>query len=495
MHSNNTLHEHDLLFLRNRKFIRSNNRYEFPLVPSQTAIIIIDVQEEFALEDEYYKSCLPDVLDKIGAIARAARESSAEVIFTFIEALTNDGRDMSLDYKMSGPSFGNIPGPRNKAKLMPGVLPIIETDILIPKTSCSVFNSTNIDYVLRNLGVYQVVIVGQLTDQCCESAVRDAADLGYLVTVASDAFIAKSQSDHIKGIKNITGFARILFTSDVIEELCCHMNTSSTSSKSLMDSNSKQSESKISVETMEIDRFSSLLLVPLDEWQAPPFEIGVIQALYNTLDLVGVKFVRIAAIDIGGNIRAKVVPLKRLISGESVINEAVTIAKCVIGMPSYADCLLTSTNLTAEKVLPIHVDFDTFKVLPYSPSTCLVLGNLHEQRGGKVSSLCTRSFLCRVIDGIKNNFGMEFNVGAELEFCLYHDDNPIGDSRFANSILLDDQELFISNLYDQLQLLKIDVELIHSESACGQLELVLPHVSNPLRLADNIIIAREVSML
>ena len=64
------------------------------------------------------------------------------------------------------------------------------SDILIPKTSCSVFNSTNIAYVLRNLQIEQIVLVGQLTDQCVESAVRDAADLGFFVTVVDDACAA-----------------------------------------------------------------------------------------------------------------------------------------------------------------------------------------------------------------------------------------------------------------------------------------------------------------
>ena len=47
--------------------------------------------------------------------------------------------------------------------------------------------STNIDYVLRNLGVKQLVISGLITDQCVESAIRDACDLGYLVTQGRDA--------------------------------------------------------------------------------------------------------------------------------------------------------------------------------------------------------------------------------------------------------------------------------------------------------------------
>ena len=46
------------------------------------------------------------------------------------------------------------------------------------RRSSSVFISTNIDYVLRNLGVRQLILCGVVTDQCVESAVRDACDLG-----------------------------------------------------------------------------------------------------------------------------------------------------------------------------------------------------------------------------------------------------------------------------------------------------------------------------
>lgn len=43
--------------------------------------------------------------------------------------------------------------------------------------------TTNIDTVLRNLDVQNLVLAGVLTDQCVESAVRDACDLNYLVTL------------------------------------------------------------------------------------------------------------------------------------------------------------------------------------------------------------------------------------------------------------------------------------------------------------------------
>ena len=477
-------------YLVNRKRMRSDNRYEFPLVPSHTAIIVIDLQQEFEIDNEYYKATFPPTLGHINDICASARLAGAEVIFTYIEALTNDSRDMSLDYKMSGPSFTNIPGPRNKAKFLPGLY-CSENDILIPKTSCSVFNSTNIDYVLRNLGIHQVVIVGQLSDQCCESAVRDAADLGYLVTVVKDACIAKSTNEHEKGINAMKGFARILSTFDVVEELRLHLDITAPN-ETLVESISDPIIDKL--EEMDVENLCNFpLTVSLEHWKPPSHDKGLTQALYHALDFAGIKFIRIGAIDIGGNIRTKAVPLKRLILGQSNINEAVTMAKVVIGMPSYADCILTSTKLTAEDVLPIHVDFNTLKILPYSTSSCCVLGNLYEQRSDTVSKLCSRAYLGRVIDAARMNFQIEFDVGAELEFCLYRSDAPVDHSLFANPVLLDEQESFISGLYDQLQSQKIDVELIHSESASGQLELVLAHMNDPLRIADNIIFAREVS--
>lgn len=91
----------------------------------------------------------------------ASRRGGVEVLYTVIESLTRDGRDRSLDYKIS-----RLHVPRGSwdaqvlAEIAPG-----EDEILIPKTSSSVFISTNIDYVLRNLGVRFLIIAGILTDR------------------------------------------------------------------------------------------------------------------------------------------------------------------------------------------------------------------------------------------------------------------------------------------------------------------------------------------
>lgn len=57
--------------------------------------------------------------------------------------------------------------------------------------------STTIDYVLQNLGVSSLVVCGMISNQCVESSARDAAGLGYRVTMVSDATTAHTQDDQV----------------------------------------------------------------------------------------------------------------------------------------------------------------------------------------------------------------------------------------------------------------------------------------------------------
>jgi ureidoacrylate peracid hydrolase len=100
------------------------------------------------------------------------------------------------------------------AELAPG-----PDEIVFPKTSSSVFISTNIDYVLRNLGVRYLIVAGGLTDQCVDSAVRDACDLGYLVTVPTDACATLSAERHDWSLRNNRGYCRQITTRDLLEEI------------------------------------------------------------------------------------------------------------------------------------------------------------------------------------------------------------------------------------------------------------------------------------
>lgn len=207
--------------------------------PETTALLLIDIQnyncsrkgsiyiskfhndkegfvEEEDEETAYFfnrveKTCLPNWK----ALLSRFRERSVDIVYTVIQSLRQDGRDRGLDYKISG--FHVAPGSFD-SKVLEDLMPI-ENEIVFPKTSSSVFQSTSIDYVLRNLGTKQLVICGCLTDQCVEHAVRDAADLGYLVILVDDASATKSSMRHENSLCSVAGYCRIAKTKEILDEL------------------------------------------------------------------------------------------------------------------------------------------------------------------------------------------------------------------------------------------------------------------------------------
>lgn len=204
---------------------------DIPLDPRHSALLFIDVQNFSARrEGGEYAGMSPDALEKqcgwyfrelerrvvpnMQRLQAAFRQAGMEVLYTTIECLTLDGRDRSLDYKITGflVPRGSWDG-RVIDELAPG-----EDEIVLPKSSSSVFMSTSIDYLLRNLGVRQLVISGLLTDQCVESAVRDACDLGYLVTLVTDACLTMTPERQKNSLLAIKGYCRQTTTDLLIAE-------------------------------------------------------------------------------------------------------------------------------------------------------------------------------------------------------------------------------------------------------------------------------------
>jgi len=204
---------------------------DVPVVCAQTALLVIDVQN-YTMEDggEYVGLDAATVREKYGYFFREMREraipnmrallskcrrAGIEVIYTVIASLKEDGGDLSLDYKISG-LF--CPKGSRDAAVLDEVAPVGD-EIVLTKTSSSVFISTNLHYVLGNLGIKQLIIVGALTDQCVDSAVRDACDLGYLVTLPVDACATQSMVRHETSLANNKGYCRQMSTQALLMEI------------------------------------------------------------------------------------------------------------------------------------------------------------------------------------------------------------------------------------------------------------------------------------
>ena len=202
-----------------------NPEREKDLRNRETALLCIDMQyldaaEGYGLfknyetspipleEMDYYFSRLREtVLPNVHNLQNCFRAYGLEVIHVRIQSLTKDGRDRGKGHKRlelhAAPGSGD-------ACFLEEVAPVGD-EIVINKTASGVFSSTNLHYVLNNLGISSIFVVGVYTNECVETTVRDACDLGYLVTLVDDGCATVTPGLHDASLKTLRDrYARIV---------------------------------------------------------------------------------------------------------------------------------------------------------------------------------------------------------------------------------------------------------------------------------------------
>jgi nicotinamidase-related amidase len=198
-------------------------RRDAPYPRGATALLMVDMQRvwleagpgtghpEWGPEHHFRRETAQRVIPNQVRLLAAARASAVEVVHTIIRSLTRDGRDRSADHKLTPIHVR----PDDPLALPPAQLLPAGDEMLLPKTSSGVFNSTNIEYLLRNVGITHLVVVGIMTDQCVDMAVRDAADRGFMVTCVSDACAAATPERHANALQAFGGYCWITDTATV----------------------------------------------------------------------------------------------------------------------------------------------------------------------------------------------------------------------------------------------------------------------------------------
>ena len=192
-----------------------------PVDPATTALLVIDVQkgifnpETAETRPHFHRTARDTVVPNIARLLDAARSGEVERVFTVIQSLTLDGRDRSLDYKQTGFHF---PPGSTEAEVCDEVRPGPD-EMVLPKTSSSLFNSTNFEYLMRNIGIDTIVATGFLTDQCIDHTIRDGADRGFRMICLHDACTTDSDDRHANALAAFRGYCRTISSQDLIEEI------------------------------------------------------------------------------------------------------------------------------------------------------------------------------------------------------------------------------------------------------------------------------------
>jgi ureidoacrylate peracid hydrolase len=171
------------------------------LKPEETALIVVDFQNNFAAEkgehyprlEKQYKE--NKMLEKSVAAVKKARELGIQVIHV-TEAYTPDYRE--LDWGTTG-TFHRAQILRQAWKVNTWPVDLYEPlkpgpndkDIWLPnRIAASAFNSNGLDLILKHKGIRNVAIIGFNTDICVYASVLHAHDLGYRTYALKDLMIS-----------------------------------------------------------------------------------------------------------------------------------------------------------------------------------------------------------------------------------------------------------------------------------------------------------------
>jgi len=105
-------------------------------------------------------------------------------------------------------------------EIHPALVPV-DGEIVAQEHWCSSgFANTDLDLQLKKHGVHQLIVVGLIAHTCVESTVRFGAELGYDITVVSDATASYSEREMQSALKvTMPNYAAVVTTDEVLAAL------------------------------------------------------------------------------------------------------------------------------------------------------------------------------------------------------------------------------------------------------------------------------------
>jgi len=206
---------------------------DFQIDCDHVAMLCIDMQYWFASSDTGYgiraqagqsRGRFPYYFDRLATqvipnnvrLLESFRSLGLPRFLVRVATRTRDSADTSWRYKQWGLL---VPPDAHECQILEELGPK-PGDIVLDKTTSSVFLSTNLDFVLRNIGITSLVITGVSTNGCVESSTRTAGDLGYKSYLIADATATYTPELHEESLSDMDhNFAIVKSTEEVLGEL------------------------------------------------------------------------------------------------------------------------------------------------------------------------------------------------------------------------------------------------------------------------------------
>ena len=200
---------------------------------SKCALIIIDLQYMTASREcgafkkladlghsegaEYAISRIENtVLPNVAKLAQAMRRKCLPVIYARCASIIGDGSDQTRRHREQGLI---TPVDKREAQIREEIAPQLG-DVVLTKSGSGVFTSTNLDHMLRNMGISSVILTGIWTNSCVETTSRNAGDLDYRQVIVEDCCTAMTKALHDHALAYLDkNWADVRSTKDVLARI------------------------------------------------------------------------------------------------------------------------------------------------------------------------------------------------------------------------------------------------------------------------------------
>jgi ureidoacrylate peracid hydrolase len=177
--------------------------------PSHTAVVVIDVQNDFCAPGGFYDRTGGDTARIQAMIPRLQRflgeARGAHVPVIFVAAGYDEAYVSNSDRERLLRLYGQVMSvcrPGTWGAEFYEVAPRDDEPVIV-KRRYSPFHGTDLDVLLRSRGIRSIVLLGVATNVCVEGAARDAFMRDYYVVVVSDCTAARDENLHRASLANI----------------------------------------------------------------------------------------------------------------------------------------------------------------------------------------------------------------------------------------------------------------------------------------------------
>lgn len=193
------------------------------LDPATTALLTVECQngvvgEESALPELAKEARDSGMLERVAALADAARGAGVQVLHAVAERRP-DGRGANTNARLFR-AAGKLPVRQisgTAAVRLAAPLAVAEQDLVVRRLhGLSPMAGTDLDALLRNLGVRTLVVTGVSSNIAIPNTVFDAVNLGYQVVVPADAIAGVPASCTAEVIRNSLALVATITTAEAL---------------------------------------------------------------------------------------------------------------------------------------------------------------------------------------------------------------------------------------------------------------------------------------